>query len=200
MGLELTTPITYTIDSNTVNSQIQEKRPEHRTLFKRRFASRSCYGPMLITDEQPWQTVPDSQYSWFAEQGATSRHVTATRIAMPRQLTEEQRLRRNAKELENYYVNREERLEKKRREGQKKPTAAQNAEKKRRFRARHPEKVAAQRRVEARVRYGKWPRVKIFKCSDCDAQAQSYHHEDYSLWWSVEPLCHKCHGRRHRKS
>jgi hypothetical protein len=39
----------------------------------------------------------------------------------------------------------------------------------------------------------------VFKCSDCNAQAGHFHHEDYSLWWSVEPLCHKCHGVRHRK-
>ena len=96
-------------------------------------------------------------------------------IAMPPELTEEQRLRRNAKSLAQYHATKDAWSERRRQKGQKKPTTAQNTEKKRRFRARHPEKVAAQRRVENRVRYGKWPRVKIFKCSDCDAQAQSYH-------------------------
>ena len=44
-----------------------------------------------------------------------------------------------------------------------------------------------------------WPVASVFKCSDCNAQASHYHHEDYDLWWSVEPLCTKCHGVRHRK-
>ena len=157
---------------------------------------------VLITDEQPWQTVPDHQYSRFAEQGATSRHVTATCIAMPRKLTEEQRLRRNARELAYYYKKREARLaqkkQKREEDGYRKLTSEQNIERKRRDRERHPEKVKARNKVNYRVYARKWVRAAFFKCSDCDSQAQCYHHEDYSLWWSVEPLCHKCHGLRHR--
>ena len=67
---------------------------------------------------------------------------------------------------------------------------------------RHKDRDRARNKVRARVnnptRY-QWPVASVFKCTDCDAQAQHYHHEDYALWWSVEPLCHKCHGVRHRK-
>ena len=59
------------------------------------------------------------------------------------------------------------------------------------------QKQAAHRKVNSRTWSGKWPKAKVFKCSDCEAQAAQYHHEDYSLWWSVEPLCVKCHRRRH---
>ena len=118
---------------------------------------------------------------------------------MPRKLTEEQRLRRNARELAYYYKKREARLAQKREKGYRKLTSEQNIEKKRREQERHPEKVKARRRVSYRVSSHKWARAAFFKCSDCDAQAQCYHHEDYSLWWSVEPLCNKCHGKRHRK-
>ena len=68
-----------------------------------------------------------------------------------------------------------------------------------RSRAKHPDRARAREKVSYRVnRVGKWPKASFFKCSDCGVvQAQHYHHEDYSLWWSVEPLCHKCHGLRH---
>ena len=66
--------------------------------------------------------------------------------------------------------------------------------------AKHPERRRARERVNSRVlTQHQWPSASFFKCTDCSAQASHYHHEDYSLWWSVEPLCHKCHGVRHRK-
>ena len=59
-------------------------------------------------------------------------------------------------------------------------------------------KINARQRVNYRVNtISSWPLPSAFKCSDCNAQAVEYHHEDYSLWWSVEPLCKACHGKRH---
>ena len=147
----------------------------------------------------PWTTRPDTNYNEFAEQAATPRRVTATRIAMPQKLTEEERLRRNARELAYYYQHREKRLEQKRGKERQKLTRKQSAEHRRLQKQRHPERVKARKKVGNRVTRKQWPPVGLFKCSDCDAQAQNYHHEDYSLWWSVEPLCRKCHGKRHRK-
>ena len=66
---------------------------------------------------------------------------------------------------------------------------------------RHPLQESAREFVRKRVNTQRlWPVASFFKCSDCDQQAQEYHHEDYDLPWSVEPLCHKCHGIRHRAS
>ena len=67
-----------------------------------------------------------------------------------------------------------------------------------RWELNNPEKVRAQRLVATRVKRKKWPKASFFKCTDCDLQAVHYHHEDYSLWWSVEPLCISCHYKRHR--
>ena len=71
-------------------------------------------------------------------------------------------------------------------------------EQKARSRRNNRLKENARRRVNYRVESGQWPRASVFQCSDCSAQAAHYHHEDYSLWWSVEPLCTKCHGIRHQ--
>ena len=55
MGKELP-PITYTIDSNLRNPQIQENRPEHRAVFRWRFACRGTavdhthYGRVALAD------------------------------------------------------------------------------------------------------------------------------------------------------
>ena len=57
----------------------------------------------------------------------------------------------------------------------------------------------ANRTVARRVERNRWPSPVIFKCTDCEAPAAHYHHEDYTMWWSVEPLCLRCHGVRHRK-
>ena len=71
-------------------------------------------------------------------------------------------------------------------------------EQKARSRAADRQKSNARARVSYRVNYQHaWPPAVIFKCSDCSAQAEHYHHEDYSQWWNVEPLCTRCHGIRH---
>jgi hypothetical protein len=53
--------------------------------------------------------------------------------------------------------------------------------------------------IKSRLNRKKMPHASFFLCTDCDQRAVHYHHEDYNLWWSVEPLCHACHGIRHRK-
>jgi hypothetical protein len=53
--------------------------------------------------------------------------------------------------------------------------------------------------IKNRVNRKKMPPASFFLCTDCNNKAQHYHHEDYSLWWSIEPLCFVCHGKRHRK-
>ena len=67
-----------------------------------------------------------------------------------------------------------------------------------RWKLKHPEKYCAQEMVRNRTKHKKWPKASFFKCTDCNQQAVHYHHEDYSLWWSVEPLCISCHYKRHR--
>lgn len=57
----------------------------------------------------------------------------------------------------------------------------------------------ARRMITNRVIRKKMPPASFFLCTDCDKRAEHYHHEDYSIWWSVEPLCHSCHGKKHRK-
>ncbi len=57
----------------------------------------------------------------------------------------------------------------------------------------------ARKMIRNRMNRKKMPHASFFLCTDCDARAVHYHHEDYSLWWSVEPLCYACHGKRHRK-
>ena len=118
---------------------------------------------------------------------------------MPPELTEEARLRRNARARDYYHANRERILTRKS-EKEKQLTKEQRNERYHRDREKNLQRSRAWKRVAIRVARRKWPWVGFFKCTDCDAQAQSYHHEDYSLWWSVEPLCHKCHGIRHRKA
>ena len=58
----------------------------------------------------------------------------------------------------------------------------------------------ARNMIRNRINRKKIPHPSFFLCTDCNKHAKHYHHEDYSLWWSVEPLCHSCHGKRHRKT
>jgi hypothetical protein len=60
-------------------------------------------------------------------------------------------------------------------------------------------KAKARLMIKNRLNRKKMPHPSFFLCTDCDQRATHYHHEDYSLWWSIEPLCHTCHGKRHRK-
>ena len=68
----------------------------------------------------------------------------------------------------------------------------------REYRKRNAEKRRAWERIQYRVQTKHtWPGPSLFLCSDCSLPAEHYHHEDYSLWWSVEPLCRICHMKRH---
>ena len=60
------------------------------------------------------------------------------------------------------------------------------------------ERNSARSKVRNRVRSKKWASPALFTCTDCSAKAEHYHHENYSQWWNVEPLCQVCHGKRHR--
>ena len=60
----LTTSITYTIDSNTVNLQKQEEAvsPSKRQPLPAALRMLWMQWTVLITDEQPWTTRPDQNY------------------------------------------------------------------------------------------------------------------------------------------
>ena len=58
-------------------------------------------------------------------------------------------------------------------------------------------KEQAQSLVSKRQNTNTWPKATLFKCAKCESQAEHYHHEDYSRWWDVEPLCRSCHMQRH---
>jgi hypothetical protein len=58
----------------------------------------------------------------------------------------------------------------------------------------------ARRAVQVAVLAGHLPPVKARRCADCEGPAAVYHHHSgYAPehWLSVEPLCRKCHHRRH---
>jgi hypothetical protein len=57
----------------------------------------------------------------------------------------------------------------------------------------------ARKMINNRIFRKKIPHPSVFLCTDCDKHADHYHHEDYNIWWSIEPLCHACHGKRHRQ-
>ena len=58
----------------------------------------------------------------------------------------------------------------------------------------------ARKMILNRLYRKKMPHASFFLCTDCNNHAAEYHHEDYSLWWFIEPLCRACHGKRHRSS
>jgi hypothetical protein len=64
----------------------------------------------------------------------------------------------------------------------------------------NPEKYAAHNAVYCAVRRGDLPRVSTCDCVDCGVPAVNYHHEDYNKPLKVEPLCKKCHAKRHHPS
>nr|BAR35306.1 hypothetical protein [uncultured Mediterranean phage uvMED] len=58
-------------------------------------------------------------------------------------------------------------------------------------------KRKARNLINIRIAKGQWPRASVFTCTDCNAPAREYHHENYEQWWSIEPLCRSCHVIRH---
>jgi len=92
--------------------------------------------------------------------------------------TDEQRERRNAAARKRYSANR--------------AKALSHAS---RMRIIHADKYKARYAVRNALRNGV---LKRLPCSSCGAENAEAHHEDYSKPLSVEWLCRKCHGLRHR--
>ena len=63
--------------------------------------------------------------------------------------------------------------------------------------AMFPEQRKARRAVNGEVRAGRLPAASTCKCSECGAQAQEYHHPDYSKPLEVVPVCKACHTKIH---
>ena len=80
----------------------------------------------------------------------------------------------------------------------RKPTVEEKRAYRKAYKDKYPEKHKAQKLVARRVYNKRWPKVGLFTCTDCDNKAVNYHHEHYDQPTSVEPLCHSCHGKRHR--
>lgn len=55
----------------------------------------------------------------------------------------------------------------------------------------------AYRQLNIKVITNAWPKASIFKCTDCTAQAEHYHHPNYAYPLWVEPVCQVCHTRIH---
>ena len=62
---------------------------------------------------------------------------------------------------------------------------------------RDKEKCQAREKVRYRWKKGYIPKPTDCICAHCNAQAQEYHHEDYSKPLDVIPLCKPCHIKRH---
>jgi hypothetical protein len=64
----------------------------------------------------------------------------------------------------------------------------------------YPERRRARERVKDAIRAGVILPAKDHKCHDCPDRAVSYdHYEGYSEALKIQPVCHKCHGRRSRE-
>ena len=79
----------------------------------------------------------------------------------------------------------------------RKPTTEEKRAYNEAYKTKHPEKVSAQRLVQYRVKTHAWPKAEFFLCAECNDKATHYHHEHYEQPTSVEPLCQKCHSKRH---
>lgn len=72
--------------------------------------------------------------------------------------------------------------------------ATTHAKRVRRFRDRHPEKVAAHRAIEKAIAKGELTRQPREKCAAPGADA---HHDDYSKPFEIRWLCRSCHSQEH---
>ena len=79
----------------------------------------------------------------------------------------------------------------------KKPTTEKKRNYNEAYQNKFPEKHFAQRLIANKVHLKVWPRADFFLCAECDDNAIHYHHEHYEQPTSVEPLCQKCHSKRH---
>lgn len=55
----------------------------------------------------------------------------------------------------------------------------------------------AYRQVNQRLTNKEWPKASVFRCTDCEARAEHYHHPNYAYPLWVEPVCQSCHTRIH---
>lgn len=72
----------------------------------------------------------------------------------------------------------------------------------RRSEERHPEHVRARNIVRDMIASGELQSAKLERCFDCGGPAAQYDHAyGYALDMAfvVEPVCHRCHGRRSRE-
>lgn len=67
----------------------------------------------------------------------------------------------------------------------------------RRARANNPRKTTARDAVNNAVKSGGLPGLNTLNCACCPAQAEQYHHPDYSKPLDVIPLCIRCHTGVH---
>ncbi len=70
-----------------------------------------------------------------------------------------------------------------------------SAEKERKIRS---QETKARNEVNNAIKKGLIKPVSECSCSDCNAKAKDYHHEDYSKPLDVVPLCRMCHIARHK--
>jgi len=63
----------------------------------------------------------------------------------------------------------------------------------------HPEKHAARNAIGHAITRGDMEPAKSFTCSNCERQANQYHHWSYEEehWFDVTPLCGRCHYAVH---
>ena len=65
---------------------------------------------------------------------------------------------------------------------------------------RYPDRRRAREALNEAVRRGRLSRAAQCICVDCGNPAAAYdHHEGYDKPLTVQPVCHKCHGRRSRE-
>ncbi|KKK96955.1 hypothetical protein LCGC14_2657580 [marine sediment metagenome] len=67
------------------------------------------------------------------------------------------------------------------------------------FGVRNPSYIKANSAVKSAIRANRLPRPNTLNCRDCPAQANQYHHPDYSKPFEVVALCKNCHIKIHIK-
>lgn len=75
----------------------------------------------------------------------------------------------------------------------------QKAKSTKRYQQNNPRKTKAHRAVNDAIRRGHLPPVHTQTCNECGAQAEHYHHEDYTRRLDVTPLCRQCHESKHQE-
>ena len=73
---------------------------------------------------------------------------------------------------------------------------------KKRYNARHPNQIKAEKAVSNAIRSGKLPRPDTLQCMNCFRDAKQYHHPSYAPEdrLKVFPVCVGCHIKCHKHS